>query len=242
MNFDSSKLSKGYRPVVFYYDDGKNAWKRVGGKYDLTKGTITVEVDHLTVFAVFAGKTFADIQGHWGQDDIEQMADMDIAGGVSSGSFDPNGNVTRAQFAAFLIRCMGIKEATPAEASFKDVNPNSWYYGVVEAAKAEGLVGGYSDGTFRPDQNITREEIAAMVVRAMTRSGVYITADDAALAAFADRDTVSAWAKEAVAQAVKAGIARGRADNCFAPKENATRAEAVVMLKRMLAGIGQISQ
>ncbi|MGB9661075.1 MAG: S-layer homology domain-containing protein [Moorellaceae bacterium] len=242
LNFDSSKLPAGYRPVVFYYDENKNAWKRIGGKYDLTQGTITVEVDHLTAFAVFAGKTFADIQGHWAQEEIEQMADMGIAGGVSSDSFAPDSNVTRAQFVALLIRSLGIEETLPAEASFKDVNPNSWYYGAVEAAQAEGLVSGYTDGTFRPEQNITREEIAAMVVRAMAKSGVYITADDTALAAFADKDAISSWAREAVAQAVKAGIARGRADDCFAPKENATRAEAAVMLKRMLAGIGQISQ
>ncbi|MDH7574058.1 MAG: S-layer homology domain-containing protein [Clostridia bacterium] len=189
-------------------------------------------------------KTFADIQGHWAQKDIELMAGLGIAGGVAPDRFDPNGLVTRAQFAAFLVRSLGLAEVKPATASFTDVGPGAWYYGAVETARAAGLVGGYPDRTFKPDQRISREEIAAMVVRALAKAGkpVEVADPEAVLSRFADQAAIGAWAREAAAQAVEAGIVGGREGNRFAPKENATRAEAVVMLKRMLVSLGRIGE
>ena len=124
---------------------------------------------------------------------------------------------------------------------FKDVQPGAWYYGTVEGAYAAGLINGYEDGTFRPEQEITREEMAALIVRALKYAGQEVIVDDvdAILARFEDASKISPWAKEEAAQAVASGIIIGR-DGLFAPKDNATRAEAVVMLKRMLVKLGVI--
>lgn len=185
---------------------------------------------------------FDDIQGHWAQEEIMLMTDLGVVGGVAANSFSPNEVVTRAQFAAFLIRSLGIAEA-PLD-RFSDVRPGAWYYGAVGAAQAAELVGGYPDGSFRPNQPITRQEIAVMVVRALPRQTVTPIANppEGVLAAFADESFIATWAREATAQAVAADIVRGRGENRFAPLENANRAEAVVMLKRMLLRTGQLIQ
>ncbi len=126
------------------------------------------------------------------------------------------------------------------------MSPTAWYYGAVEAAHAAQLVGGYPDGSFRPNQPITRSEIAVMVVRALAlqvAAPVSLTSPESVLASrFTDWNIIAAWAREAVAQAVEANIVKGRDRNLFAPEENASRAEAVVMLKRMLSSTGRLSQ
>lgn len=189
---------------------------------------------------------FSDIQGHWAQSEIIVMTEIGIAGGVTEDSFAPNDSVTRAQFAAFLIRSLRIAEANSATGSFGDVNSSAWYYGAVEAARAAQLVGGYPDGSFRPNQAITRKEIAVMVVRALAfqaATPVSLTSPEVVLAArFTDWNFIAAWARGAVAQAVEANIVNGREGRRFAPQENASRAEAVVMLKRMLTSTGRLTQ
>ncbi|MGI9952713.1 S-layer homology domain-containing protein [Moorellaceae bacterium AZ2] len=205
---------------------------------------ITVSVAMAPPTPAAPTKTFADIQGHWAQKDIELMAGLGIAGGVAADRFDPDGLVTRAQFAAFLVRSLGIAETKPAAASFTDVGPEAWYYGAVEAARQAGLIGGYPDGSFKPNQGITREEMTAMAVRAMAKADKLVTVADAegVLARFADKDTIGSWVRQPVAQAVEAGLVGGREGSRLAPKENATRAEAVGMLKRLLVSIGRIGR
>lgn len=220
---------------------------------DLSNGLYTVHVKVMkedgtelaqatSNFTVYPRVTFNDIKGHWAQDDIEIMAGQGIAKGIGNGKFDPEGRVTRAQFAAFLIRALGIEETKPARRHFKDVYTRAWYYRAVETAYASGLVLGYPDGRFKPNAYITREELAAMVVRGLTKGGKQVTVSDAesSLAQFTDQAQVGAWARQTAAAAVQEGLLKGRDGGRFAPKENATRGEAVVMLKRMLVSLGKL--
>lgn len=185
--------------------------------------------------------TFTDIAGHWAQQDIELMTVKGITGGVAPGRFNPSGQVTRAQFAAFILRSLGIQESKPQQGRFSDVSSSSWYYGAVETAFANGLVGGYGNGIFKPEANITRQEITAMVTRALAKGGkpVVVANTDTILGRFSDSYRVGSWAKEAVAGAVETGIIAGR-DGSLAPEENASRAEAVVMLKRLMEILDKI--
>lgn len=187
--------------------------------------------------------SFADIKGHWAQKDIEIMARLGVARGVAAGSFRPNNPVTRAEFAVLVLRALGIAEKRPEQGHFRDVPANAWYYGAVETVYAENLAGGYGDGTFRPQQSITREEMAVMVVRALVRGGKPVTGEEceALLQSFSDWMVISPWARQAACAAQKTGIIAGR-DGRFAPKEKATRAEAVVMLKRLLVNLGRITE
>jgi len=184
-------------------------------------------------------QTFDDIQGHWAQHDIELMAGMGIAKGVGDNKFNPDGNVTRAEFVALLVRSFGVPIEPVSETSFKDVPPDAWFAAEVEAAYKGGIAIGFEDGTFRPYAQVNREQIAVFIVRAMNWT-VEDEEADALLSKFTDQAKISSWAKEAVAVAVQKGIVLGRPDGNFDPQANATRAEAVVMLKRVLQAAGVI--
>ncbi|QGP92644.1 S-layer homology domain protein [Neomoorella glycerini] len=228
---------------IYRYNEAGKQWEYVGGRVDKAAQRVQVQLSHFSKYAVLAyEKNFTDTTGHWAQADIKLMAARHIAAGKTDTLFAPDDNVTRAEFAALLLRSLGIAEVQPAAARFKDVQPGAWYYGAVEAASRAGLVGGYEDGTFRPDALITREEMAAMITRALAYAGKPVTVDDAAalLARFTDAAAVSGWAQQAVAAAVKSGIVAGRTANTIVPQASATRAEAIVMLKRLLVNTGAI--
>jgi hypothetical protein len=192
-------------------------------------------------FALMAyERSFADIVGHWSQPHVELMASKHIIRGVDAVNFDPDRNITRAQFAALLQRTFGLREAGYAPV-FRDVKPDAWYYGAVQAAAAAGLVKGY-DGEFRPGAVISRQEMAVMLMRALTRLGVEVDLTDAQvnsiLAVLTDRNAIAPWAREAVAIASDRGIVRGRTVTTFAPVANATRAESATMLQRTVENAG----
>jgi len=184
-------------------------------------------------------QTFDDIQGHWAQHDIELMAGLGIAKGVGDNKFNPDGSVTRAEFVALLVRSLDVPVEPVSETSFKDVPPDAWFAAEVEAAHKVGIAIGFEDGTFRPYAQVTREQIAAFIVRAMNWT-VEEEEVDALLSRFTDQAKISSWAKKEVAAAVQKGIVLGRPDGTFDPQANATRAEAVVMLKRVLQAAGVI--
>ncbi|MDK2985702.1 MAG: hypothetical protein PWQ96_1344 [Clostridia bacterium] len=124
--------------------------------------------------------------------------------------------------------------------------PFSLYQSVrIRLVTAQGLVQGYHDGTFRPDAEITREEMAVILSRAIKYTGFSINLDgkeiERFLEKFADQDQISSWAKESIALAAKVEIINGYHDGTFAPNKDTTRAESVVMLARMLKLIGFIN-
>ncbi|TVY07485.1 S-layer homology domain-containing protein [Paenibacillus cremeus] len=121
--------------------------------------------------------------------------------------------------------------------SFKDIKIGDWYVSAVSAAAKAGIIGGFEDATFRPNDNISREQMALMLTRAMTTAGksFELTGPSSALLdSFADQGNISPWAKAAVTQAVGAGLMQGQTDSTFASGALASRAEAIVMLKRFL--------
>ncbi|MGQ9533299.1 MAG: S-layer homology domain-containing protein [Desulfotomaculales bacterium] len=222
--------------------DGSWAY-RVGKVYRAGKQVIAWLTSLSRYAALAYEKTFADVATHWARNDIEIMAARHVVQGMPDGTFAPDAGVTRAQFAAFVTRCLGLEPG--GAAGFSDVPANAWYAGVVAAAAKAGIVKGFEDGTFRPDEPITREQVAAMVTRALAVAGKEVTVTPAEreqlLAAFADRGAIGGWALDAVAVAVKEGIVRGRTVDTFAPQAGATRAEAVTMLKRLVTSAGWLS-
>jgi hypothetical protein len=146
--------------------------------------------------------------------------------------------VTRAEFAALLVRALDINEAQPKQGQFTDVEPGEWYYGCVEAAAGAGLVKGLGEGKYSPQELITREQMAVMIVRALTYAGLNAALatgeQDRLLAGFADKSKISPWSIEPLAKAVKAGLINGSTPTTMEPLANATRAQAAVMIKRMM--------
>jgi pectate lyase len=177
-------------------------------------------------------KTFADLNGHWAKSDVDLLASKLVVDGTTAASFAPEHPVTRAEFAALLTRALGLNEST--NAAYSDVSANDWYAGSVSAASKAGLVNGFEDGTFRPSTNITREQMAVMVSRAIALAGKKVNSDVSKLSVFTDSKAINSWAASAVAQSVNASIINGKSADAFMPYEHASRAEAAVMLKRLL--------
>lgn len=202
---------------------------------------VTAQIHSFSKYAVMLyRKSFADTVSHWARTDVELMASKHVVKGVSDDAFNPDGKVTRAEFAAMVVRALGLSRVPGA--AFTDVAADAWYAGSVGAAAKAGIVLGMGDGTFRPNDRITREQVAVMVARALKAAGKSVTADqvEALLGAFTDRGRISGWAHEGVAAAAEYGIVKGRNGGVFAPGDDATRAEAAVMVKRYLGSVSQL--
>ncbi|MFC3343048.1 immunoglobulin-like domain-containing protein [Paenibacillus abyssi] len=194
----------------------------------------TIYSPHNSTYTVIrSDKTFADLKGHWAQADIELLANKHIVYGSTADTFAPDTEITRAQFAALLVRSLGLAE-DKAGNPFTDVKTGDWFAGAVETAQKAGLISGYKDGTFRPNTPITREQMVSIIARALKFVGKVPQVEALTLERFADAFSIADWAKEASSQLLAVHIIHGTADTRFAPKEYATRAQSAVMLKRML--------
>ncbi len=178
---------------------------------------------------------FQDIENHWAKDDIVLLASKSIVDGIGNGNFDPEGKVTRAQFAAMLTRALNLSEGEQ-KVNFSDVKDEDWFVNVVNAAFEAGIIKGYDDGSFKPNEPISRQEVAVMINRSLNVIGQKPEVEDveSLIAKFTDKDKIASWAQKPVATAVQVGIIQGMTDGSFAPTENCTRAQAVVMIKRLL--------
>ncbi|MRN55418.1 5'-nucleotidase C-terminal domain-containing protein [Paenibacillus monticola] len=178
-------------------------------------------------------KSFADINGHWAKSSIDLLASKLIVSGTSSTTFSPSQSVTRAEFAALITRSLGLATVNGGTA-YSDVSSSAWYADGINTAMAAGLISGYTDGSFKPSSPITRQEMAAVLARAIKYTGKTLNADPAALAKFSDAASLPVWSKTAVAEIAAEGIIQGATDGSFAPQKMATRAEAVTMLEKTL--------
>lgn len=187
--------------------------------------------------AIEMNKSFNDISGHWAQNYIQLLANKLVVDGVTDTTFEPERSITRAEFAALVVRSLGLDATDTGSNSFSDVASGTWYSGVVRAAAAANLIDGYEDGTFRPNASINREELAAMVVRALAYAGAKPVVSEQRqaqlLERFVDSNTI-VWAENEMATAIEAGIVDGMTENTLGAREMATRAQSATMLKRLL--------
>ena len=233
--FDPASLKSDQRADIYYYDEAKKEWLEIGGT--VSNRHISVQTDHFTKFAVFAvtppteaKATYSDISGHWAEDAIQQAVSGGIVSGYPDGSFKPNRTVTRSEFAVMLMNAWKpTEEGTALE--FEDAAQiPSWAWQAVAQAVQAGIINGYDDGSFRPDAEITRSEIAVMIAKALK-----LTSDPKATSGFADDRSIPSWAKSAAAAMKDLGIMGGSGTNLFNGSSKTTRAEAVTVLLRMLA-------
>ena len=156
-----------------------------------------------------------------------------IISGRGNGLFAPDDNITRAEFLTLVIRSLGTGEGI-YEASFEDVAQTDWFAKNVGAALNLGLI---SNGThFRPNDNITREEMTKIISQAYKLRKNLALPENAELG-FTDNVDISAWATEYVKTAVYLGIIKGMNDGSFKPLKNASRAEAAVCIIRLINAI-----
>jgi hypothetical protein len=178
---------------------------------------------------------FADMQTHWAKEAVHSLASRLVVNGVDDTSYLPDAAITRAQFAALIVRALGLAEAGTTS-PYSDVADGEWYTAAVAKAKEYGLIDGYENGTFRPSQTITREEAMAILARAIKVTGMPVQANTDAqtiLAMFADHADISEWAKSSAALVVTGGLVHGNGQSLM-PKQEITRAESAAILQRLL--------
>ncbi len=179
---------------------------------------------------------FADVEGHWSKQAVNDLASRHVIRGVDRTHFLPDAPINRAAFAAIVVRALGLADIGTTSA-FTDVKGGDWYIGAVAKAQEYRLVAGYEDNTFRPNGTITRQEAVAVMERALKLAGVGASMDDAEanaiLSKFADAADVGAWAKHAFAASVKLQLVVGSASQ-LRPTAEITRAEAAVIVRRAL--------
>lgn len=204
---------------------GGGGVKRTGGDYFAPQPPLATPEP--PVEPVIKDK-FSDLPAaHWAHGAVERMAEQDIISGYEDGSFLPDKPVTRAEFAkiaslAFELNIEG------AGCDFVDVPSGGWAFPYIAALIESGAAGGMGDGLFGADFTLTREDMAVMIWRL---TGANPSAD---APAFADAADISPYAQEAVASLTEAGAISGMGDGRFAPKENVTRAQAAVLLNRIM--------
>lgn len=171
----------------------------------------------------------SDIAGHWAESVITQWQNKGLIQGYEDGTFKPGNTITRAEFVTLMNNAKGFW--SEGSINFSDVKNGSWFYGAVARAVAAGYVKGYSDGSFKPGNTITRAEAAVMIANAAR-----LSANEAGAYRFTDVGSIPAWARGSVGAVVAAGYMTGYPDGSFYANASISRAEAVSSLNRMLGG------
>lgn len=175
---------------------------------------------------------FKDISGHWAEKEIIELAKQGIVKGKTEELFMPEETVTRAEFAAMIRRALEL-EPKAYQNKIPDILKDTWYADEVQAMIDAGIMSGDADGKFRPDDTMTRQEMAKVIVSAYSfKTGITdITGEELA---FDDNSQIAAWAEEFVSKAAALGLITGMENNTFAPNDNMTRAQAAMVIFRLV--------
>ena len=181
------------------------------------------------------GFKFTDVsRNDWFYGDVSYVYENGIMDGVSAETFAPNATLTRGMIVTILYR-MENKPAVTGASKFTDVDANEWYGAPVAWAAGNGIVTGYSETTFGPNDPVTREQLAAILYRYAVYKGMSAVTLEQNLSRFTDADQISAYAVPAMNWAVGKGLING-ADGKLSPKASATRAQVAAIIHRYLEG------
>lgn len=167
----------------------------------------------------------------WYKDAVQYAYDNGLMTGVSANEFAPDATTTRGMIVSMLARLEGVESAN--DAGFADVE-GEWYATAVNWAASVGVVSGYEDNTFRPNDAITREQLAAILMNYSAYKGEDVNAR-ASLDAYSDAENVSTWATDTMSWAVAEGYITGMTADTLQPQGSATRAQVAAILERYLA-------
>ncbi|MCM3176137.1 S-layer homology domain-containing protein, partial [Paenibacillus sp. MER 99-2] len=180
---------------------------------------------------------FDDMNHHWAEQAVNDMGSRMIVEGYENGLYAPDNVITRAEFATIIVRALGLRVDHNVSV-FADVDSTAWYAGAVQTAYDYKLINGYEDGTFRPTDQITREQAILVIAKAMNLTKLNTimskSESDEILGQFIDVDTVSSSSKESIAVTLRAGIVNGKGIGFIAPKDSLTRAEVAALMQRLL--------
>lgn len=183
---------------------------------------------------------FDDISGSWAKDYINSLGIQEYVKGKGNRIFAPNETLTRAQFVQIIYNAFGGGDTSSPSNPFDDTNPNMWYNYPLNWAYANGLITGYSATKFGPNDNITREQMAVLIIRAADKFSItFPNVNNDTV--FTDDAKISEYAKNAVYAMRRAGIIEGKPGNLFDPKGSTTRAEMSKVMYFVLDYAGMIA-
>ena len=168
---------------------------------------------------------FSDIENHWALKQINDWVNKDLVGGYTDGTFQPDHSITRAEFIALVNRAFGYKETRTV--SFSDVSASDWFASEVAKASAVGYIAGYPDGTFQPNNSISRQEAAAVLAKVLKPKAAQNN-----LTKFTDNTNIPSWSRSSINATVEQGYMGGYPDNSFGALNSITRAESIAVLDR----------
>lgn len=213
---------------------------------------ITVLILLVTPGVVFA-MDFPDLPGdYWARREILEMANLKVIVGAKDGNFYPEKPVTRAEFATMVVKGLGIPVGDVKKSRFKDVPNDYWALNYIEEAGKAGFISGYQ-GNFRPKDNISRQEMAVIVMNISNKYGYSGDGSLSILIKYKDGDKVASWAKASFAGALRyeymselqnddpvfgSGTGTSWSLRELKPAANATRAEAAYALYKMFVKTG----
>ena len=186
---------------------------------------------NLTAFAAVDDTGFSDVDaGSWYADAVAYVRDNGLMSGTSAATFEPDGTMTRAMLVTTLYRAAGSPPLENEDLGypFADVPGDTWYADGVYWARQNGVVNGFTEEEFGPDAPVSREQIAAILWRYAGSPAAQAGTD------FADEDTISAYAMQAVDWARANGVVNGSEGNQFLPQDHATRAEVATILRNYM--------
>jgi len=224
-----------YTPSAGYSGPDSFTFKANDGKADSNVATLSITVRPVGNQSPGSGGgtpsvplkeiAFSDVPSDsWCNSSAARLVSMGAIHGYPDGTFRPNNNITRAEFAKMLVLAMGWKLEDTSTASFPDIDESYWANRYIETGKAHGVLHGYKDGFFRPDKSISRGEIAKIIAM-----NLRLTEGSSNL-----EDIGSHWAKDHINACAKVEIIAGYADRTFRPDNPATRCEAAKMIAAMI--------
>lgn len=230
----------GYWANLYHYNDVDETMDFETAAEIGADGSVRLPLSHASQYAIViddhshaatdVSEIFTDVPAnHWAQAAIQYVYDNGLMTGVSDTAFAPEATTTRAMIVSMLARMENVTSA--ADAGFADVAVDDWYATAVNWAAANGIVNGISDDTFAPNDPITREQLAAMLMNYAQWKG-QDTSARADLSGYSDAP--STWASEAVQWAVAEGLLAGVIDDELQPQGQATRAQVAAIMQRFL--------
>ena len=210
------------------------------------KKLLTVLTLWLSLASIFSSPTFAasdssctdpfvDLIGHWAADSVCQLYSSGVVNGYSEKTFSPNSPITRAEFVKILVESLGYNVYAVQSAAFTDTATDTWYYAVLSFAHSKGFASGYSDGSFHPNNPISRAEVVELLVKASGQT----SADTSNLNHQFTDVSAQDWFATSLAIALRSNIIQGYGDGSFRPNNSISRAEACVMMVKALDTILQ---
>ncbi len=224
--------------VTVWYMSDKGQLEKINCKYDKKAGLATFTTDHLSYYVVGYDNSvsFVDVtEQDWFYQYVMYVVGKGLFSGTGENTFSPNMPMTRAMLVTVLHRLEG-KPAVSKAAAFTDVPIGQWYTDAVAWSVEKEIVKGITETEFKPESNITREQLAVMLYRYASSKNM-ASGESGSIDSFTDKNKVSNWAETAVKWAVGKGIVTGRTNGSLDPSGSATRAEVAAMLQRYIKNV-----